>query len=517
MSQPIDGPNPRERRILVQVFAADPRGKIDQDPLWIDREMQELRDMVDGALYGDAVDFDIRLATRTRDVLQVLDKNHPEIVHFTGHGENEGLILEGRDGQPHVVPVPALAETFVLMAKDVKVVVFNACYSYPQAQAVADVVGCAIGTSSQISDDAATIFGGMFYRAIASGHSVKRAFELARNNLSLDSIPESQHPQLVTARDVDAAAIVLFPSESYSPSTPPPPAPSPSRVRWVAPLAAVIAIAVIAMVVMLVGKNTLETAKRRYVAGSYAGAFPRFKHLAELGDSEAKGYLGIMYMSGWGTAEDDSAGFYWLTEAAKDGDRRGMYALGIAYETGEGVVANPREALRWYEAAERKGEADAMNKIGTLYHRGAPGITQSDDSALIWFNKAAHAGSMDGISNLALMHELGLAGASNPDEALRWHRRAADAGYTRGMVDLGWVHENGIGVRASPDSAAYWYRRAAEADDEFGMNNLGVLYATGRGVPRRDCAMARAWIQQAADRHLPEAQENLARLAACVP
>lgn len=557
MPQPVAG-----QKMEVLVFAADPRSAPSggRQRLLIDEEVHEIRDRLKGAKYGDQVEVIDRGAVRTSDMLQLMREFQPQVVHFSGHGEVEGLVVVGKLGGEQFVNAKGLESLFRVRGTNVRLVVLNACFSLPLANALADQVGCAIGTPHKISDDAAVIFGSTFYHAIACGDSVRAAFDEAVAALDLDSIPEAQHPQLVHRSSVDPAKLYLI---SRDEPAPPPPsatrgwifplivwvcslagslwlvqndlkaiglslvplaitftvlylartggAPEPMRVRVVA--VALAAISVVAGTKIL--NNELDTAKRLYAAGEYQAAFTLFKELAEEGDSEAKGYLGTMYMSPRGTAENDSAGIYWLSEAAKDGDPRGMYALGIAYETGEGVPADAKQALHWYRLAARKRHAEAMNKIGELYRRGPAGITQSDDSALVWYDRSADAGSMDGMSNLALMHELGLTGTPNRDEALRWHRRSAEKGYTRGMVDLAWVHQHGIVGQPNPDSAAYWLTRAAEAGDPYAMNNLGVLYATGSPAVPRDCAAARTWIQRAADVGFSQAVENLPRLSGC--
>lgn len=580
MSSPVAG-HSRRRKVKVLFFAADPLSAPPHgtDPrLLLIEEIRQISEKVREAKYRNRLKFEFRLATRTDDVYQALLETKPDIVHFSGHGTTEGLVFQGKDGNPHYVDADALARLFEAFRGDIQLVVFNACYSSSQAEAIVSSVDCAIGTDKGIYDHGAVAFAGALYSAIAFGESVDGAFRKARAFLGVERIPQEQHPHLVPRPGVDPARLFLIPRDEPAPEPAKPEATPPERPEhpkppvepagrgWIFPLV-VWAISLvgasglvhgfgkafllslvplgIAIIVLLVAppergrlitpakgtilglsvialfagakilNNELQTARRLYAGGAYEGAFTRFKDLAEEGDSEAKGFLGIMYMSPRGTAEDDSAGFYWLSEAAQDGDPRGMYALGIAYETGEGVKADARQALHWYALAARKEHPEAMNKIGELYRRGPAGITRSDDSAMVWYGRAANAGSIDGMSNLALTYEVGLTGPPNLDEALRWHRRAADAGSTRAMVDLAWVHERGIGVRANADSAAYWLTRAAEARDEFGMNNLGVLYARGSTAVPKDCAQARAWIQQAADKKLPEAVENLPRLRGC--
>jgi hypothetical protein len=112
---------------------------------------------------------------------------------------------------PHYEDATALAELFQVFRGGIRLVVLNACFSLPQAEAIAKVVGCSIGTSSAISDAAAITFGARFYAAIAFGHSVQTAFDQARAALALSHPAERDCPRLVTRRGVDARRIVLVP------------------------------------------------------------------------------------------------------------------------------------------------------------------------------------------------------------------------------------------------------------------------------------------------------------------
>ena len=74
----------------------------------------------------------------------------------------------------------------------------NACYSRPQAEALAQTIDCTVGMNRPIGDEAAIVFAASFYRAIGFGRSVKEAFELGKAALLLEGIPEDQTPELLT-------------------------------------------------------------------------------------------------------------------------------------------------------------------------------------------------------------------------------------------------------------------------------------------------------------------------------
>ncbi|MFL5540602.1 MAG: CHAT domain-containing protein [Longimicrobiaceae bacterium] len=228
------------RKVKVLFFAADPlsRPPDGREPrLLLDEDVREIRMKVRAAEHRDALDFDCRLAARPDDLLQGLSEAHPQVVHFSGHGGSQGLMLMDPEGRrPHYVEAAALAQLFRSFRGDIRLVVLNACLSLRQAEAIADVVGCAIGTSGTISDAAAITFGAAFYRAVAFGNSVGAAFDQACSALALSHFAERDSPRLVARPGVDPARIVLVPSPGDPPGDPDraPTVRGPSRApRWI--------------------------------------------------------------------------------------------------------------------------------------------------------------------------------------------------------------------------------------------------------------------------------------------
>ncbi|HKP76849.1 MAG TPA: CHAT domain-containing protein [Longimicrobiaceae bacterium] len=205
-------------KVKVLFFAADPfsappNGRAPR--LLLDEDVRQIKAKVRAAEYRDALDFDLRLAARSDDLLQALHETQPQVVHFSGHGGSEGLVLVDSDGhRPHPVAAAALAQLFQAFRGDIRVAVLNACFSLPQAQAIAGVVGCAIGTRSEISDQAAITFAASFYRAIAFSQSIKAAYDQARAALALEHFDERECPQLLVRTDVDPARLILVPANS---------------------------------------------------------------------------------------------------------------------------------------------------------------------------------------------------------------------------------------------------------------------------------------------------------------
>lgn len=204
------------RKVKILFFAADPLSAPPDGHaarLLLDEDIRQIREKVRASEHRDAFEFDLRLAARPDDLIQALNEMQPDVVHFSGHGWSEGLIVMDPEGRrPHGVGSEALRQLFLACPGNVRVVFLNACSSLPQARAIAGVVGCAIGMRGKISDAAAITFGASFYRAIGFGKSVRDAYDQARAALALVRFEERECPQLVVRPDVDPARLILIQS-----------------------------------------------------------------------------------------------------------------------------------------------------------------------------------------------------------------------------------------------------------------------------------------------------------------
>jgi hypothetical protein len=107
------------------------------------------------------------------------------------------------------VSARALRQLFRVLKDNVRLVVFNACFSRAQAEAIVAEIDCAIGMNAAIGDEAAIVFAASFYRAIGFGRSVADAFQQGLTSLMLEDIPEEGTPVLLTRTGVNPAKVYL--------------------------------------------------------------------------------------------------------------------------------------------------------------------------------------------------------------------------------------------------------------------------------------------------------------------
>lgn len=143
----------------------------------------------------------------TPDQLQeLLFQHRPQIVHFSGHGDNTGLLFEDANGQSTPVAPETLRDLFTHFADRLHCIVLNACYSQPHAATIATVVDAVVGMGDAVSDDGALAFAEAFYRGLSNDKSLSAAVDLGRNQIDLTGLAEVDYPQL-QAELVDATQL----------------------------------------------------------------------------------------------------------------------------------------------------------------------------------------------------------------------------------------------------------------------------------------------------------------------
>ncbi len=179
----------------ILILAAIPQG------LRLDKEIREIEEAIRRATKRDLFEIRVRNAVRPQDIRRAIAEERPQIVHFCGHGLNDGsLLLEDDGGNDKSVAPEALASLFKLHADYVECVLLNACYSEKSAGAISQNIDYVIGMNNPIQDKAAIEFAkgfydGLGYVLLENQDIFQRAFDEAmvaiqmEENLSQRQIP----------------------------------------------------------------------------------------------------------------------------------------------------------------------------------------------------------------------------------------------------------------------------------------------------------------------------------------
>ncbi|HYY99559.1 MAG TPA: NB-ARC domain-containing protein [Pyrinomonadaceae bacterium] len=188
-------------KIKILFLAAEPT---DLGRRRLDEEYHEIDRVLRVGSKRDSFELTPLFALRRDDLQEALLWHKPHIVHFAGHGSEGEIFLMNDDGVSQPVGKEVLARLFDILRDNIRVVVLNACYSKPQAEAISRVIDYTVGINSAIGVESCIGFAAAFYRALAFGRSVEEAVELGKNSLNLERLPDADAPELLLREGVDA-------------------------------------------------------------------------------------------------------------------------------------------------------------------------------------------------------------------------------------------------------------------------------------------------------------------------
>lgn len=174
----------------------------DQVALRAAAEHRAIRLVLRSSRYRDEFELHLRTAAQRTDLFDVLCEDRATILHISGHGSAGGVVLEDHAGLTALLSSDALHEAAATAADLLRLVVLGTCESAATARALAQVLDCAIGVDGAIRDDSMCAFTEEFYRAMASGLAVDRAFHAGRAAARAVCADDAPRLRLFTRRGV---------------------------------------------------------------------------------------------------------------------------------------------------------------------------------------------------------------------------------------------------------------------------------------------------------------------------
>lgn len=182
----------------ILFLSAQPR---DTAPLRIDEEIREIHDALSRSRHRDDLIMVTRTAVRPRDVRQALLAHRPAVLHFSGHGREQGVVLEDDDGQSLLVDGDVLAELLGLaICPRIECLVLNVCHSHRHTESLVRHIPFVIGMSHAVMDRAGIVFAGAFYEGLGNGESIPFAYELGCNAVRMSGLAMDRIAVLATQR-----------------------------------------------------------------------------------------------------------------------------------------------------------------------------------------------------------------------------------------------------------------------------------------------------------------------------
>lgn len=103
----------------------------------------------------------------------------PNIIHFSGHGLEDGIIITTEQNEAILLGESPLKRIFKRIQEQAELVILNACFSASQAKIISDFGIYVIGANHEVLDDACIEFSKAFYSALGRGKTYEQSYDEA--------------------------------------------------------------------------------------------------------------------------------------------------------------------------------------------------------------------------------------------------------------------------------------------------------------------------------------------------
>ena len=196
------------RSVRILFLAANPSTT---DQVLLSEEVRSIQEKISLAEHRSMVKFETRWAVRPNDLQHIILQTQPTIIQFSGHGAGSaGTVLHGDiPGTEHIVPAGALKHVFSTLKGNIRVIVLNTCESAEHANEISEVIDFVIGMDDKIDDESARCFSAELYLGIASGVSVRTAFQMGIGAVKLRGLPDDHVPRLYLRAGVSGDEVLV--------------------------------------------------------------------------------------------------------------------------------------------------------------------------------------------------------------------------------------------------------------------------------------------------------------------
>jgi hypothetical protein len=188
----------------ILIVCASP---IDQDRLRLNAEVKNIRHALERSKNREQWTIVSNEAVTVDDLRRSLLDLKPTILHFSGHGDANGICFEDDSGESNSTCAESLVKLLHHFKENLKCVILNSCYSEAQARIIREEIDYIIGMNSAIEDASARRFAVAYYDAIFAGTDFRTAFDLACTCLDLNKLDNSDVPIFIAGNHLDEVTI----------------------------------------------------------------------------------------------------------------------------------------------------------------------------------------------------------------------------------------------------------------------------------------------------------------------
>lgn len=188
-----------DTKITILFVAANP---VDTSRLRLDEEVRGIKESIRKSSQGNVFELEQVWSVRWEDLRSHLLRHTPDILHISGHGTKDGIVLEDDNGYAHLISADVLNNLLMLFSDKIRVVIINTMYSEGMCEALSQNIDFVIGITGAVPDRQASIFSATFYEALTDNKDIKSALDFAKASFDDKEFSEHGIYQLYTLRDM---------------------------------------------------------------------------------------------------------------------------------------------------------------------------------------------------------------------------------------------------------------------------------------------------------------------------
>ena len=161
--------------------------------LQVDFEFKKIKASLEGGVKRDLFELlSPLMAVTLQDFLQAKHRYKPSIIHFSGHGLQDGLMFVTSENVFQIIPNELLKEVFKGIEAYAELIILNSCYASAQAKIISANGIYVIGMNAPVSDLAALDLSDNLYRFISDGQDTEEAFKNVKVMIALNFAEEAE-------------------------------------------------------------------------------------------------------------------------------------------------------------------------------------------------------------------------------------------------------------------------------------------------------------------------------------
>jgi transposase-like protein len=164
------------KRKKIAFISASPE---DHERIRVDKEIARIEEQLEASRFRDYYEIVKKEASKVTTITKLILDIQPEIIHFSGHGAETGIVFENDDNTHSLIPSSALEILFKNLAQKLEVLIVNSCNSDKIAEEISKNGCYAIGMTDSIADEDAINFSIGFYQALGAGTDIYNAYNTA--------------------------------------------------------------------------------------------------------------------------------------------------------------------------------------------------------------------------------------------------------------------------------------------------------------------------------------------------